>query len=300
MYEMTLDAPYIRHSQKPFQRYLLPRLAQSYQARLALRKHQSTLIARLTESASALKASQAESYKDLPRIVPIYEDSQHAQCHAIDDVLSHAGSSGEESIHPGADIPDVTILRCALEELGCSKTDGTSTEELFRYLESKLPWLGREDGAARQVRFTLFLVHHLTSTFPIRTTFGTNLMLVPCLCPPRPNRAHPTLCHYITRHGFFGSTYLPPFHPHHLYLRAWQTCKHLCRAAKKPCPLVLVVHHQLPQSLLGNGRFKSFRISPGTSQHKHTLWVSPQYEVQMGPHLAEIRSRMSSVAKSEH
>ncbi|KAH0839838.1 hypothetical protein J3R83DRAFT_787 [Lanmaoa asiatica] len=133
-----------------YYKYLLPRLAQSYEARLALRKHQSALIARLAESASALKATQTESYKDLPRTVPVYEDSQYAQCHAIDDLLSHVGSSREESAQPGADIPDITILRCALEELGRSKTDGTSTEEVFRHLESKLPWLGREEGAARQ------------------------------------------------------------------------------------------------------------------------------------------------------
>jgi hypothetical protein len=146
----------------PLQRYLLPRLAQSYQARLALRKHQSALIARLTESASALKATQAESYKDLPRTVPVYEDSQYAQCHAIDDLLSHVESSREESTQSGADIPDITILRCALEELGRSKTDDTPTEELFRHLESKFSWLGGEEGAARQVRFALFAVRCLT------------------------------------------------------------------------------------------------------------------------------------------
>ncbi|KAF8559194.1 hypothetical protein OG21DRAFT_1519496 [Imleria badia] len=140
-----------------YYRYLLPRLAQSYQARLALRKHQSALIARLTESASDLKATQAESYKDLPRTVPVYEDSQYAQCHAIEDLLSHVGSSREESTQPGADIPDITILRCALEDLGRSKTDGTSTEELFRHLENKLLWLGGEEGAARQVRLALFV-----------------------------------------------------------------------------------------------------------------------------------------------
>ncbi|KAG6378627.1 hypothetical protein JVT61DRAFT_12897 [Boletus reticuloceps] len=121
-----------------YYRYLLPRLAQSYQARLALRKHQSALIARLAESASALKAIQAESYKDLPRTIPVYEDSQ---------------SSREGSAQPGTDIPDITILRCALEELGRSKTDGTSTEELFRYLESKFSWLGGEEGVARQSDF---------------------------------------------------------------------------------------------------------------------------------------------------
>ncbi|KAN0097548.1 hypothetical protein V8E55_001994 [Tylopilus felleus] len=133
-----------------YYRYLLPRLTQSYQARLALRKHQSALIARLTESASALKATQAESYKDLPRAVTVYEDSQYAECRTIDDLLSRVASFREETSEPDADIPDVTILRCALEELGHTKTDGTSTEELFRHLESKLVWLGGEEGATRQ------------------------------------------------------------------------------------------------------------------------------------------------------
>ncbi|KIJ20368.1 hypothetical protein PAXINDRAFT_108374 [Paxillus involutus ATCC 200175] len=129
--------------------YLLPRLTQSYQARLALSKHQSGLVARLTESASALKAAQAESFKDLPRPVPVYEDSQYVDCHTIDDVLSCTGSSAGGS---GEDTPDITILRCALEELFRTKEDssGISTEELFQYLETKLPWLSAEEGAARQ------------------------------------------------------------------------------------------------------------------------------------------------------
>ncbi|KAG8218549.1 hypothetical protein J3R82DRAFT_4190 [Butyriboletus roseoflavus] len=148
-----------------YYRYLLPKLAQSYQARLALRQHHSALVARLTKSASALRTTQVESYKDLPRTVPVYEDSQYAQCHTIDDILSHVGSSGEEPTQPGADIPDITILRCALEELSRSKTDGTSTEELFRHLESKFQWLGREDGAARQV--WLYFVSCTSSNFQL-------------------------------------------------------------------------------------------------------------------------------------
>lgn len=192
---MALDTPVIDTHENHFQRYLLPRLTQSYQARLALRKHQSALIARLTDSASALKATQAESYNDLPRTVPVYEDSQYTQCHTIDDLLSYAGSSREESTQPGAAIPDITILRCALEDLGRSNTDGTSTEELFRHLESKLLWLGGEVGAARQVRFALFVVRHLTPSFPNRATFGTSSMLVLCLCPPCPNQSQPALCH---------------------------------------------------------------------------------------------------------
>jgi hypothetical protein len=141
---------HIVNTHRPFQWYLLPRLTQSYQARLALSKHQSGLVARLTESASALKAAQAESFKDLPRPVPVYEDSQYVDCHTIDDVLSCTGSSAGGS---GEDTPDITILRCALEELFRTKEDssGISTEELFQYLETKLPWLSAEEGAARQV-----------------------------------------------------------------------------------------------------------------------------------------------------
>jgi len=218
---MALDMSVVDPHRDPFQRYLLPRLVQSYQARLALLKHQSALIARLTESASALQVTQAESYKDLPRTVPVYEDSQYARCHAIDDLLSHVGSSREDSAQPGADIPDITILRCALEELGRSKTDGTSTEELFRHLESKLLWLGGEEGAGRQVRLSLFVVRRLTPSFTNRATFGTSLMLAPCLCLPSQNQSHPALCHWIIRHDFFGNMYLPYFHPHHHYSRAW-------------------------------------------------------------------------------
>lgn len=159
-------------TRKSFQRFLFPRLAQSYQARLALRKHQSALIARLSESAAALKTTQVESYKDLPRTVPVYEDPQYAQCHAIDELLSHVEHSREESARPGADIPNITLLRCTLEELGRSKTDGTSTEELFQLLESKLPWLAGEEGAARQVWLPFLVVRHLIPNFPNRATFG--------------------------------------------------------------------------------------------------------------------------------
>ncbi|KAF9226684.1 hypothetical protein BS17DRAFT_775967 [Gyrodon lividus] len=139
--------------------YLLPRLTQSYQARLVLRKHQFALIARLTESASALKATQAESFKDLPRPIPVYEDSRYIDCHTIDDLLTRTGSSEAGSSGSAEDIPDVTILRCGLEELSQTKEGGsdTSTEELFQYLERKLAWLSGEGGAARQSKLWIQL-----------------------------------------------------------------------------------------------------------------------------------------------
>ncbi|KIJ69967.1 hypothetical protein HYDPIDRAFT_78947 [Hydnomerulius pinastri MD-312] len=134
-----------------YYRYLLPRLTRSYQARLALRNHQSTLISRLTESASALRAEQTESYKDLPRPTPVYEDPEYAGCHTVDDLLSRSQRSGDESNQQAEDVPDVTIIRCTLEELSRTKEDGSvSTEELFQHLEGKLPWLSSEAGAARQ------------------------------------------------------------------------------------------------------------------------------------------------------
>lgn len=169
------NTPAVGTNRNPLQRYLLPRLTQSYQARLALRKHQSALIARLTESASALKATQAESYKDLPRAVTVYEDSQYAECRTIDDLLSRVASFREETSEPDADIPDVTILRCALEELGHTKTDGTSTEELFRHLESKLVWLGGEEGATRQVWLSLFVLRRLISLLPKQSNLWNQL-----------------------------------------------------------------------------------------------------------------------------
>ena len=175
-----------------FQWYLLPKLAQSYQARLALRKHQSALIARLTESASAVKATQAESYKDLPRTLPVYEEPQYAQCHAIDDLLSYAADSLEESPQPGADIPNITILRCALEELCRSKADGASTEELFRHLENKLSWLGGEEGAARQVWFALFFVHRLTSHLPKQSALWNQLNGCPLFVSSMPKQVMPS------------------------------------------------------------------------------------------------------------
>jgi hypothetical protein len=63
----------------------------------------------------------------------------------------------ERSSHQ--DIPVISVLRCALEELtsnneGC----GPTTEELFEVMTSKLPWLQSEEGPKHQVDILLLIL----------------------------------------------------------------------------------------------------------------------------------------------
>ncbi|KAH7887544.1 hypothetical protein F5I97DRAFT_847649 [Phlebopus sp. FC_14] len=133
-----------------YHRYLLPRLTESYRARHVLRAHQSALLSRLTDSIAALKVDQAQCYKDLPRQTASYEDPQYADCHTLNEFLARTQKSGGGQ-HT-EDLPCVTILRCAVEELTHTRedADGISTEEIFHHLESKLPWLTGEEGAIHQ------------------------------------------------------------------------------------------------------------------------------------------------------
>ncbi|KAI6105907.1 hypothetical protein F5141DRAFT_1196802 [Pisolithus sp. B1] len=167
-----------------YYRYLLPRLAKSYEARLALRNHQLSLLLRLRDSAERFKSEQAESYMELPRVPKYHEEEPFASFETLDDVIAHlplsrsttqVGTSALLSVETsdekrGEEVPELTILRCGLNELVRTKNRGSggngngnsaavSTEELFSYLESKLPWISmeHEGGARRQTRLWKFL-----------------------------------------------------------------------------------------------------------------------------------------------
>ncbi|KAI6130323.1 hypothetical protein EDD16DRAFT_1515507 [Pisolithus croceorrhizus] len=167
-----------------YYRYLLPRLAKSYEARLALRNHQLSLLLRFKNSAERLKSEQAESYKELPRVPKYHEEEPFASLVTLDDVIAYVplsrsttqvGSSALLSVETsdetrGEGVPELTILRCGLNELVRTKNRGSggngdgnsavvSTEELFSYLERKLPWISmeQEGGAQRQTRLWKFL-----------------------------------------------------------------------------------------------------------------------------------------------
>lgn len=167
-----------------YYRYLLPRLSKSYEARLALRNHQLSLLSRLRDSAERLRSEQSQSYKEFPRLLKYHEEEPFASFERLDDVIAHMqlsrsstplGSSASPSVQAnnkkrGEEVPELTILRCGLTELARSKNGGrggsnsddllsVSTEELFSYLESKLPWISgeQEQGAQHQALLWKFL-----------------------------------------------------------------------------------------------------------------------------------------------
>ncbi|KAI6035043.1 hypothetical protein F5J12DRAFT_759724 [Pisolithus orientalis] len=151
-----------------YYRYLLPRLSKSYEARLALRNHQLSLLLRLRDSAERLKSEQSQSYKEFPRLFKYHEEEPFASFETLDDVIAHVQLS--RSSTPRGEVPELTILRCGLTELARSKNGGrggnnshdslsVSTEELISYLESKLPWISgeQEQGAQHQALLWKFL-----------------------------------------------------------------------------------------------------------------------------------------------
>ncbi|KAF8812316.1 hypothetical protein BYT27DRAFT_7087553 [Phlegmacium glaucopus] len=128
-----------------YHRLLLPWIAQTSLARHSLRSHHLSLLRRLTTSLAALKESQAESLSVLPRSSPLKELPRYAQCKSVSDAVAITGEKDSSF----STIPPLTLLRCGIADYGKGKDDQNakpSTEDLFRYLESQIPWLVSEDG----------------------------------------------------------------------------------------------------------------------------------------------------------
>ena len=124
------------------QRFLYPRIAQTYHARVSLRAHRSNLLARLTHNLEELKATQRATFAVLPQPDPIREPAQYATCASLDDLVEVSQGS--------RDVPSQSLLRCAILE--CSKTGQKATSaELFNLLETKFPWVS-EEGSQYEVR----------------------------------------------------------------------------------------------------------------------------------------------------
>ena len=139
---------FLVHSQHPThthptrQRFLYPKIAQTYQARISLRSHRSALLERLTRSLEDLKETQRSAFAVLPQPEPFREPAKFADCHGLEQLASAVGDA--------QDVPPITLLRCAIED--CSKGEQKSTSaELFRVLEAKFPWVATE-GAQHEVR----------------------------------------------------------------------------------------------------------------------------------------------------
>jgi hypothetical protein len=136
------------------QRYLLPRLARTQQARQALNSHHVELLRKLTTSLSSFKESQYESFSVLPRPISVTEHPKFKNCHTLDEIIS---TNGEKGSH--LDIPEVSILRCAIEEFSMgNESRRPSTEELFQVMSSKLPWLQSDLAPKYQVIHALRLI----------------------------------------------------------------------------------------------------------------------------------------------
>lgn len=115
-------------------------------ARHSLRSHHLSLLRRLTVSLAAFKESQAECLSAFPRSNPFKELPCYAQCKSVSDAVAIAGEKGS--------IPPLTLLRCGIMDYGKGKEDQhakPSTEDLFRYLESQIPWLVSEEGLRYEV-----------------------------------------------------------------------------------------------------------------------------------------------------
>ncbi|KAL4081557.1 hypothetical protein V8B97DRAFT_2001709 [Scleroderma yunnanense] len=171
-----------------YYRYLLPRISQSYHARLTLRHHHLSLLERLKNSAHELKAEQVASYKELPRLAEYREDEPFAHFETLDDIIAHVQRSASsspprtpasaESGMNGDDVPDLTILRCGIAELTRTKgqdgggdasgdANGVTTEKLFAVLERKLPWLSEGHGQSAEHQAQLW---KLLTTCPLFTS----------------------------------------------------------------------------------------------------------------------------------
>ena len=125
---------------------MLSRIAQTSLARHSLRSHHLSLLRRLTVSLAAFKESQAECFSALPRSNSFKELPCYAQCKSVSEAVAIAGENGS--------IPPLTLLRCGIMDYGKGKEEQhakPSTEDLFRYLESQIPWLVSEEGLRYEV-----------------------------------------------------------------------------------------------------------------------------------------------------
>lgn len=145
---------WVRYYSLNSQRFLLPRITQTLIARQSLRSHYSTLLQKFTSSLSAVKESQSESYSVLPHSEPYREPTAYSNCRSISEVLKLLDENEPEY----ATIPPVALLRLSITNE--QNLTPPTTEDVFRYMEDKIPWLVSQDGRAFEVRyfFQIFVV----------------------------------------------------------------------------------------------------------------------------------------------
>ncbi|KAL1723438.1 hypothetical protein EV715DRAFT_286306 [Schizophyllum commune] len=143
-----------------YYRFLFPRILRTATARRGLLTHQRSLMDKFTASLKSTKDSLTENLKYLPRPDPNTEPAKWRECHTVKAALQQAEA---ETVEVG-EVPTVTLLRCALEELkGRERKEGEqkekekdkegtlpTTEDVFRVLEGRIPWLLTEEGLVRE------------------------------------------------------------------------------------------------------------------------------------------------------
>ncbi|KAK0461924.1 uncharacterized protein EV420DRAFT_1527919, partial [Desarmillaria tabescens] len=145
-----------------YYRFLLPRVTRTATARHSLREHHSTLLRNLTTSLASLKESQAENLTLLPKPDKFREPSGFSDCRSLKDILRECE---EKKLEP-SDIPPLTLLRCGIQEFGVGKEQAEAnptTEDLFRLMESHVPWLLTDEGVQYE--------HKLWETLTTLTVF---------------------------------------------------------------------------------------------------------------------------------
>ncbi|KAJ7752788.1 hypothetical protein DFH07DRAFT_519100 [Mycena maculata] len=165
-----------------YYRVLLPRVTATFVARASLKSHQLTLIRKLNSSLAALKESQADTAAVLPKPEPHKELSAFAACLSLDALLEQAKKQSVEV----AGIPAISLLRCAIADFRKgSDSRNPKTEEVFRVLEGKIPWLVSDDGAACE--------YHLWNTLSTCPLFIPDTSSSPDASAPPPGDNQETL-----------------------------------------------------------------------------------------------------------
>ncbi|KAI0960456.1 hypothetical protein AcW1_004963 [Taiwanofungus camphoratus] len=155
-------------------RLIYPKIAHTFQARRSLQTHQRDLLTRLTTRLRALKTTQEATFAVLPKAEP-FTDTRYGHCRTLDEVVS----ASEDK----RDVPESTLLRCAIEDL-TSQGRKATTEEIVLALETKLPWLKSEEDT--EYREKLWQTLSASSLFSHEDVDGTSVWSYTAPVPPPP------------------------------------------------------------------------------------------------------------------
>jgi hypothetical protein len=98
-----------------------------------------------------LKSEQSASFSKLPAPTRKYEDDRFVDCHTVDDVLQLTG--GKYDAEAGSDI---SLLRCALEELSTKEGQSLTADVVFDLLKAKEVIPGADADSLYEVRTACF------------------------------------------------------------------------------------------------------------------------------------------------